>query len=50
MFQIMRKGWSREDLIEFLDSLKHIQKDYSIEIYRTKIVEELFGKINQPAF
>ncbi|RUM49811.1 MAG: hypothetical protein DSY47_02880, partial [Hydrogenothermus sp.] len=50
MFQIMKKGWSREDLIEFLDSLKDSQKNYEINIYRTKIVESLFGQINQPPF
>jgi diguanylate cyclase (GGDEF)-like protein len=50
MFQIMKRGWSRQDLIEFLESLKSTQKDYQIDIYRTKTVEKLFGKINQPAF
>ena len=50
MFQIMKKGWSRQDLVEFLSSIKNSQKNYDIEIYRTKIVEDLFGKINQPPF
>lgn len=48
MFQVMKRGWSRQDLIEFLESLKSTQKDYQIDIYRTKTVENLFGKINQP--
>ncbi|EDP73832.1 diguanylate cyclase, partial [Hydrogenivirga sp. 128-5-R1-1] len=50
MFQIMKRGWSRQDLIEFLSSIKNSQKNYDIEIYRTEIVEKLFGKINQPSF
>ncbi len=50
MFQIMKRGWSRKDVVEFLHSLKITNENYEIEIYRTKVVEELFGKINQLEF
>lgn len=50
MFQVMRRGWSREELEEFLDTLRDRFKDtsYSVEIYRGAIVEARFGKIEQP--
>ena len=50
MYQIMKKGWQREDLIEFLASIKSNFKNspYAVNVYRTKKVEELFGKVKQP--
>ncbi|MGM0519525.1 MAG: putative bifunctional diguanylate cyclase/phosphodiesterase [Campylobacterota bacterium] len=47
MYQIMRKGWSKEDLELFSKSLeKNFENsDYKINIYRSKPVEEMFGKI-----
>jgi diguanylate cyclase (GGDEF)-like protein len=50
MYQIMRKGWSKEDVALFTNSLKQNfdKTNYTINIYRTPIVEELFGKIEQP--
>lgn len=50
MFQVMKRGWSRKDLLEFLNNTKLSQKEYQINIYRTDIVEKLFGKIEQPKF
>ncbi|BAF69310.1 putative bifunctional diguanylate cyclase/phosphodiesterase [Nitratiruptor sp. SB155-2] len=50
MFQVMKKGWDREDLLEFMESLKSTQKNYHIDIYRTDIVERIFGKTYQPPF
>lgn len=49
MYQIMRKGWSREDLNLFTKSLEENFKNsnYDINIYRSKSVEELFGKIKE---
>ena len=50
MFQVMRQGWTRQDLMEFLASTKSVMKEssYEIEIYRGEKVENLFGLINQP--
>ncbi len=49
MYQVMRKGWTREELLQFIEDTKSSFKESSqkIEIYRSKNVEELFGKINQ---
>ncbi|MGP2656065.1 putative bifunctional diguanylate cyclase/phosphodiesterase [Malaciobacter sp. WC5094] len=49
MYQIMRKGWSREDLNLFTKSLEENFKNsnYDINIYRSKSLEELFGKIKE---
>lgn len=49
MYQVMRKGWSREELKDFLDNTKSSFKDtsYTVDIYRSASVEELFGKIEQ---
>ncbi len=50
MYQIMRQGWTREQLNEFLDSLNR-QDDAGaiINVYRGAQVDELFGRIEQPA-
>jgi diguanylate cyclase (GGDEF)-like protein len=50
MFQVMRKGWSRAELEEFLAAMRGRFADtpYSLEIYRGGIVEQLFGPIEQP--
>lgn len=52
MFQVMRQGWTRQDLQEFISSTKSVMADssYEIEIYRGPKVEELFGPIDQPEF
>ncbi len=49
MYQVMRKGWSRDELIQFMNNIKHSFKEssYKIDIFRSDKVEELFGKINQ---
>jgi diguanylate cyclase (GGDEF)-like protein len=49
MYQVMRKGWSREDLRTFLDETKNSfdGTNYDVEIYRGQKVEEIFGKIDQ---
>ncbi|WP_457644364.1 putative bifunctional diguanylate cyclase/phosphodiesterase [Persephonella sp.] len=48
MFQIMKRGWSREDLEEFLEANQKAFEEtlYSVDIYRGEIVEELFGEID----
>ncbi|NVJ53589.1 MAG: GGDEF and EAL domain-containing protein [Campylobacteraceae bacterium] len=49
MYQIMRKGWSREDLKMFSNSLEEnfAGTNYEINIYRADIVKELFGDIKE---
>ena len=49
MYQIMRKGWSKEDLELFTNSLEENFKnsDYKINIYRSKSVEDMFGKVKE---
>ena len=50
MFQLMRQGWTREQLEEFIQQLKSTNDDqnHSITIYRGENVEALFGPIEQP--
>lgn len=50
MYQVMRKGWSKEDVELFSRSLKHnfSETNYSINIYRAPIVKELFGNTHEP--
>lgn len=46
MYQIMKRGWSKSDIEEFLSSL---EKGHKLElyVYRGKTVEELYGEIKQ---
>lgn len=50
MYQIMRQGWSRAQLNEFLKTIRTQGNDSSahIELYRGSKVIELFGPIEQP--
>ncbi len=49
MYQVMRKGWSREELQAFIRETKSSfsNSSYKVEIYRGENVEKLFGTINQ---
>lgn len=49
MYQIMKKGWSRDDLVEFMHSLKanFDSSDYTINIYRGAKVKEAYGEVNE---
>ena len=49
MYQVMRKGWSREDLQAFIKDTKSSfeSSSYNVEIYRSANVETLFGVIPQ---
>ena len=51
MFQVMRKGWSRSDVEDFLTATREAYRNTSmgVEVFRGPIVEELFGKIEQGA-
>ncbi len=49
MYQVMRQGWSREDLQAFIQSTKHSfeKTSYDVSIYRGQKVANLFGEIEQ---
>lgn len=49
MFQVMRRGWTRQELEEFLAAARKTFSDtpYTLEIYRGRLVEERFGAIGQ---
>ena len=49
MYQVMKKGWSREDLNDFMHSLKENfnDSDYTINIYRSDKIKELFGEVKE---
>ncbi|MFN2381873.1 MAG: diguanylate cyclase [Guyparkeria sp.] len=50
MYQIMRQGWTRDQLNEFLDSLnQRADPGVVINVYRGARVNELFGRLEQPA-
>lgn len=50
MYQVMRKGWFRAELEEFLLVLRKRFEEtpYALEIYRSERVDALFGRIEQP--
>ncbi|MBD3610859.1 MAG: hypothetical protein HUJ13_00225, partial [Hydrogenovibrio crunogenus] len=45
MYQIMSKGWSREQLLDFRQDLKRTYKEQNLEfsMYRADIVNQQFG-------
>lgn len=49
MFQIMRRGWTRPQLEEFIGTLQESSRHapYAVDIYRGEIVTALYGPINQ---
>lgn len=49
MYQVMKRGWSREDLNDFMHSLKENFDDsnYVINIYRGEKVKEVFGEVEE---
>jgi len=49
MYQVMRKGWTRDELTEFMGNIKSSfeESSYKIDIFRAKKVEDIFGKIEQ---
>jgi diguanylate cyclase (GGDEF)-like protein len=52
MYQVMRKGWSREELETFLASIENsfAGTGHHVAIYRGEKVEALYGKIEQTPF
>ena len=51
MLQLMEKGWTRDELNEFLESAKGMrgQLPLKVEIFRGEAVEKDYGRIEQPA-
>ncbi|MDZ7819305.1 MAG: GGDEF and EAL domain-containing protein [Aliarcobacter sp.] len=51
MYQVMKKGWSKEDVELFTKSLEDNfeSSNYEINIYRSQKVKDLFGEINEKA-
>ncbi len=49
MYQVMRQGWSRADMLEFTNSIQSSfdNTSHTIEIYRGEIVDALYGEIEQ---
>ncbi len=49
MYQVMQKGWSKEDVQRFTKSLEENfqSSNYEINIYRSDKVKELFGEIQE---
>jgi len=52
MHHLMEKGWSRSELIRFLEAIKDPGKEglfpYKVELFTGETSEELHGKIEQP--
>jgi hypothetical protein len=46
----MERGWTRNELIEFVESVKgtSVQFPYKVEMYRGVAVQRDYGKIEQP--
>lgn len=49
MYQVMRQGWTREQLQDFINDTKNSFRgsSHKVDIYRGAKVEELFGEIDQ---
>lgn len=50
MYQVMKMGWQRKDLLEFLKALEISYQDtpITINIYRSDAVKELYGTVPEP--
>ena len=50
MYEVMRHGWSRDQVESFIASLQRAtgDADYHIDIYRGDLVRDLYGEIEQP--
>ncbi|MCX6076747.1 MAG: bifunctional diguanylate cyclase/phosphodiesterase [Campylobacterales bacterium] len=49
MYQVMKRGWSKDELNDFMNALKDNFKEsnYTINIYRSEVVKELFGEVHE---
>ncbi|MEG3638654.1 putative bifunctional diguanylate cyclase/phosphodiesterase [Magnetococcus sp. PR-3] len=50
MYQVMRKGWTRDDVEDFITALRTSVEggDYRLDVLRAPMVEDLYGTIDQP--
>jgi len=50
MYQVIKRGWERKDLWEFMKAIEasYYGTPISINIYRSNLVRELFGDIPEP--
>ena len=50
MYPLMRRGWSREELVSFVAGIQsaYEKSPYELHIYRGNLVEQLFGAIPNP--
>lgn len=50
MLQLMEKGWTRNEMNDFLESMKRARAEfpYTVEMFRGETVERDYGKIEQP--
>ncbi|MFA6192000.1 MAG: bifunctional diguanylate cyclase/phosphodiesterase [Sulfurimonas sp.] len=49
MYQVMKRGWSKDELNDFMNALEDNFKNsnYTINIYRSEVVKELFGEVHE---
>lgn len=49
IYQVMKKGWKREEMLALLMAYKDIykEKEYFFELWRGKLVDELYGPIGK---
>lgn len=47
LYSAMRKGWNKEDIYEIIGRLNEVDPKMRIDVYRGKIVAELFGEITK---
>ncbi len=49
MYQLMKKGWTRNELLEFLEGVQepHTAMNMEVNIYRGRTVKDLFGDIKE---
>ncbi len=51
MYQVMKRGWERRDLLEFMKALEvsYQGTPVNINIYRSDLVKEIYGTVPEPA-
>lgn len=47
LYSAMQRGWSKDDLQEIISRLNNVDKDMRVNVYRSKIVAELYGEIEK---
>lgn len=47
LYSAMQRGWTKSDINEIITRLNHVNPNMKIKIYRSGIVAELFGEIDE---